>query len=136
MKKTLSLLAGLALVACTAAPAPAPLGPQPTDPVGPRLSAAELQSAIVGNTGAGPRTGTLSTWSMYVAPDGRLAGKGATMTDTGTWRITGDGQFCMQWKVDFDGLPICATAHRTGSAIQFAAPDVRTVMTFTPGNRL
>lgn len=134
MKKSLGLLAGLALAACTGAPAP--LGPQPTDPLGARLSAPELQTMVVGNTGSGPRTGTLSTWSIYVSPDGRLMGKSPTLTDTGTWQITPDGQFCMTWKVDFDGAPVCATAHRTGNAVQLAAPNARATMTFTPGNRL
>ncbi len=135
MNKLLALLTGLALAACAAGP-PAPLGPQPTDPVGMRLSAPELQNMVVGSTGTGTRTGTMSMWSMYVSPDGRLFGKSATLRDTGTWRITPDGQLCMQWQVDFDAQPTCVTAYRMGNAIQLATSDARAVLTFLPGNKL
>ena len=53
--RTRILLAGLALTAC--AP-PAPLGPQPTYPLGQRLEAPQIAAEIVGNTGTGSRTAT------------------------------------------------------------------------------
>src|SRR6185312_459484 len=83
---------GIALVGCEK---PAPLGPQPTQRLGEQLNAAQIRQEMVGNTGTGHRTSTNSVYSMYVAPDGTLIEKLPTRTETGRWRITDDGHFCM-----------------------------------------
>ena len=126
-------VAGLALAGCTR---PAPLGPQPTSQLGPQLSAPQIAAEIVGNTGSGTRTATNATYSMYVAPDGTLQSKVFSRTDSGTWRITGDGLFCVRWQVDFDGQEVCQDVHKAGVAIQLHSPAMLQELTFLPGNRL
>ncbi len=130
------VVVGLALAGC--AVKPAPLGPQPLSvTLGPTLNAGNIRSEMVGNTGAGTRTGTTSIWSVYVAPDGTLAGKSPLLSDTGTWRISDDGKFCMTWKVDFHGQEVCQSVHRGGSnGIQLASMDSVEDLVFTPGNKL
>jgi hypothetical protein len=139
----------MALAACAQTPttqqmaeqvnaAPAPLGPQPanSDANGPQLTAAEIRSVMVGNTGLGTRTGTKAEWGMYVAPDDRLLGKGVSGGDTGQWLITEDGRFCMRWRVDWDGQEICQTVHRASpTAIRLTNLNQVEVLTFWPGNR-
>src|SRR6476646_5948371 len=98
MRSLTFAIAAAALASC--AP-PAPLGPQPTSQLGPRLAAPEIARAIVGNTGTGQRTATNAPYSMYVAPDGSLASKVYTRTDSGTWRITADGFFYRIWHDEF-----------------------------------
>jgi len=133
MKPCIPLIAGLALVGCTP---PAPLGPQPTFQLGPRLSAPQIADEMVGNTGTGPRTATNALYSMYVARDGTLAARIYSRTDTGTWRITGDGFFCTTLQVDFDGKEVCHDVHKSGVAIQLHSPTALEELTFVPGNRL
>jgi hypothetical protein len=128
--------AGVLLAAC-AIQKPAPLGPQPiAADLGPSLSAAEVRDEVVGNTGSGTRTGTTSKWSMYVAPDGRLASSSLQPPDTGRWRITDDGQFCATWQVTWDGREVCQRVHKQGIVMQFASPTSVEEMTFLPGNKL
>jgi hypothetical protein len=132
--RTLALMiAGLALASCTP---PAPLGPQPTWQLGPRLAAPEIASEMVGNTGTGRRTATNAPYSMYVAPDGTLASKVYTRTDSGTWRITGDGFFCTTWQVDFDGREVCHDVHKVGNTIELHSATALEQLIFAPGNRL
>jgi hypothetical protein len=133
MKMGILLLAGLALTAC--AP-PAPLGPQPTFQLGPRLGPPQIAAEMVGNTGTGPRTATNALYSMYVAPDGTLTSRIYQRSDTGTWRITGDGFFCTTWQVDFDGKEVCHDVHKVGAVIQLHSPTALEELTFVPGNRL
>ncbi|HEX3500374.1 MAG TPA: hypothetical protein VHT04_13725 [Stellaceae bacterium] len=133
MKTRILLLAGLALTACTP---PAPLGPQPTFQLGPRLSAPEIAAEMVGNTGTGPRTATTALYSMYVAPDGTLASRIYQRTDKGTWRITGDGFFCTTWQVDFDGKEVCHDVHKAGTVVELHSPTALEELTFVPGNHL
>jgi len=129
------VVTGLALMGC--AVKPAPLGPSPFDAkLGPTLNPAQFQSVMVGNTGAGTRTGTTSIWTMYVSPDHTLVGKSLALADTGTWRVSDDGKFCMSWKVDFHSQETCQSAHQSGAAIQLASPDSVEELTFSPGNKL
>ena len=126
---------GLALAACTP---PAPLGPQPLNTtLGPALNAEQIRSEMVGNTGSGTRTGTTSIWNMYVASDGTLSGKSPLLSDTGTWRISSDGKFCMTWKADFHGQEVCQSVHRGGTnGIVLTSGDSVEDMVFTPGNKI
>jgi len=131
--RTRILLAGLALTAC--AP-PAPLGPQPTYPLGQRLEAPQIAAEIVGNTGTGSRTATNAPYSLYVAPDGTLASRIYQRTDTGVWRITSDGFFCTIWQVDFDGKEVCHDVHKVGVVVQLHSPTALEELTFVLGNHL
>lgn len=133
MRVPVMIVAALAMASCTP---PAPLGPQPTFQLGPRLSAPQIAAEIVGNTGTGPRTATNAPYSMYVGPDGSLASKVYGRTDSGTWRITGDGFFCTTWRVDFDGKEVCHDVHKAGVVIQLHSPTALEELTFVPGNRL
>jgi hypothetical protein len=131
-----SLALAIAAVVLASCAPPAPLGPQPTSQLGPRLAAPEIASEIVGNTGTGQRTATNAPYSMYVAPDGSLASKVYTRTDSGTWRITADGFFCTIWRVDFDGREVCHDVHKVGNTIELHSPTALEELIFAPGNRL
>ena len=126
-------IAGTVLAGCTP---PAPLGPQPTSQLGPRLAAPEIAREIVGNTGTGQRTATNAPYSMYVAPDGSLASKVYSRTDSGRWRITSDGFFCTTWQVDFDGREVCHDVHKVGNTIELHSATALEELIFAPGNRL
>jgi hypothetical protein len=129
------VVTGLVLMGC--AVQPAPLGPQPLDAqLGPTLNSAQIRSEMVGNTGSGMRTGTTSVWTIYVAPDGTIAGKSVVLADSGTWRVSDDGKFCMTWKVDWHGQEICQSVHKTGNTIQLHSMESLEEMTFAPGNKL
>jgi hypothetical protein len=135
MRLISTVIIGIALTAC--ASKPPPLGPQPTSAaLGPALTAPEIRNEIVGNTGIGTRTGTASTWRMYVAPDGTLASSSLQPPDRGTWHITDDGLFCMQWQRSWDGQPVCQSVHKAGIAVQFASARSVEEMTFVPGSKL
>lgn len=135
MKKLSLALASIALAGC-AIQKPAPLGPQPTAQLGPQLSADQIRGAVVGNTGTGPRTSTNAIYTMYIAPDGTLASRIAGRADTGTWRITDDGLFCVTWRHDYNGRELCQDAHKTGTAVALHSPISLQELTFEPGNRL
>jgi hypothetical protein len=112
---------------------PAPLGPQPTEiPAGPRLTAEEIRSTMVGKTWGGARTGTLLTdWKMYVAPDGTAVQSGG---ETGRWNISQDGQFCMQWPIDEHRQLICQTVYREGNGVVLQSPTSEEMLTMEEGN--
>jgi hypothetical protein len=133
MKTQLAILAGLALASC--AP-PAPLGPQPTYLLGPRLTAPQIAAEMIGNTGTGPRTATNAQYTMYVAPDGTLASKIYSRSDSGTWRITTDGFFCTTWRVDFDGREVCHDVHKVGAVVQLHSATALENLTFVPGKQI
>jgi hypothetical protein len=125
--------ATLALTAC-AIEKPAPLGPQPVGAkLGPALTSSQIRDELVGNTGTGSRTGTTSRWSMYVGTDGTLVSKSLQPSDSGTWRISDDGKFCMTWKVEFQGEETCQSVHKGGAAVQLASPKSLEELTFLPG---
>jgi hypothetical protein len=128
------VLAGLALTACAR---PAPLGPQPVaEHLGPQLTAADIQSQIVGNTGRGSRTGTTSEFAMYVAPDGRLVSQSIAGRAVGHWRISGDDRFCTTGAVVTRGGEVCQTVHKAGIGVQLASPQSVEEMVFAPGGSL
>ena len=61
-----------------------------------RLDAAALHSTLIGNTITGTgRTGCI--FYDYYSTDGRATSKCGDYTDTGSWRINEDGQFCLIW---------------------------------------
>jgi hypothetical protein len=129
------VVTGLVLMGCSVKPAP--LGPQPLDvKLGPTLDSAQIRSEMVGNTGSGTRTGTTSVWNVFVSPDGTIVGKSTVLADTGMWRISDDGKFCMTWKSDWHGQEICQSVHKAGAGIQLASPDSVEELIFTPGNKL
>jgi hypothetical protein len=133
--RTCLLIALVVVGGCAAKPEP--LGPQPTAVLGPELSAPQVKSEIVGNTGTGRRTGSNAQLSMYVAPDGKLLVKGIGGTDAGQWRIADDGQWCTSLpNAASRGGEVCQKVHKAGIAIQFASPSSVEEMTFLPGNKL
>jgi hypothetical protein len=136
MKVHATLIAGLAGLAVASCAPPAPLGPQPTAELGPRLSTPQIAAEIVGNTGTGSRTATNAPYRMYVGPDGSLASKIYGRSDSGTWRLTNDGLFCTTWRVDFDGKEVCHDVHKAGVVIQIHSPTALEELTFVPGDHL
>jgi hypothetical protein len=133
MRIVAAIVAGVALAGCSP---PAPLGPQPTQALGVQLMAPQIRNEIVGNTGTGTRTSTNTTYSMYVAPDGTAIAKLPTRTETGRWRITDDGLFCMQWPIDFNGQEVCQTVHKAGITVQLASRESLEELVFQAGNKL
>ncbi len=128
------VLAALSLSACAQ---PAPLGPQPlAEHVGPLLSAAEIRSQMVGNTGRGSRTGTTAEFAMYVAPDGSLVSKSIAGREVGRWRISEDAKFCSTGAVVTGGGEVCQTVRKAGSGIQLVSPHSVEEMVFAPGDQL
>lgn len=134
MKALPVLLAAGALAACTTDPAP--LGPPPTSPMGVPLSSFQTRDELVNKTLSGTRTGTMTNWTFYVAPDGSLATRAATGIESGRWRILDNGQFCMTWQVDFGGQETCVVASRMGQIVQLSAPTFRAELQVLPGRQI
>ena len=134
MRMTALILAALSLTACAR---PDPLGPQPlTEHLGPQLTAADIRSQMVGNTGRGSRTGTTADFAMYVAPDGSLVSKSIAGREVGRWRISDDDKFCTVGAVVTTGGEVCQTVHKAGIGVQLVSPRSVEEMVFAPGDNL
>lgn len=94
----LSRLFSLALLVAACASAPAAEGPP--------LSGADLQSLLAGNTFKGSMGA--QPIRVYYQSDGSFIGLVGMGNDpgSGTWEVQRD-QYCIQWKVFFDGVRRC-----------------------------
>lgn len=119
-----AVLTGLA--GCATPPAAPPSGTQ--------LSAAEIRSTLVGNTGHG--SSSKGDFVIYVAPDGTQRVKTPNIADTGRWRLTDDGHWCSRWQRIRLNAEECSTVFRDGDTIRFVRSDgsVASTIQSTPGN--
>lgn len=125
----------LALAACSTTP-PEPLGPKVATAVVQPLTAAEIRSVAVGSTGTGTITGSTSTFAVYLAPDGTAQARRPTGLESGRWRLTDDGQLCMQWQNYRAGEEYCQRAYREGTMLRLQDTKSADILAFTPGNQL
>ncbi|KZD08565.1 hypothetical protein [Oceanibaculum pacificum] len=133
MKKFILCASLLAVGAC--AGQPEPLGPPVNLPPGPPLTAAEVQSLVVGNTGTGQMSGSRATYTMYVAPGGAAELKRPTGVEKGKWQIMPDGQMCMTWELFRDGDQYCQNVYKEGVVYQFRNNNSVELLTFAPGKQ-
>jgi hypothetical protein len=89
---------------------------------GPPLSGAELQSLLAGNTFRGSMGA--QPIRVYYQPDGSFIGLIGMGNDpgSGTWEVQGD-QYCIQWKVFFDGVRRCYEWHKDGGEYELKNVD-------------
>lgn len=104
------------------------------------LTAAEMQTLLIGNTVSGS-TLKRAQFAMYFRANGRAAGELAEVTAAGTWRITSDGQFCTQFPGwDYSawagGREVCYRFYRSDSGYRLTeGAEVAGVVTqISPGN--
>jgi len=133
MKTLFVCAAALALGACAAEPAP--LGPSIATSDAPGLSSAAILDVISGNTGVGTMSGSTVTYAMYVAPDGTAQARLPTGTDTGNWRLTSDGQWCVNWKLFRNGEEYCQRVYKDGKGYKFVNASSEELLVFAPGKR-
>jgi hypothetical protein len=127
-------LVALSLTACAR---PDPLGPQPTARhVGPRLSADQVRTEMVGNTGHGDRTGTTTVFAMYVAPDGSLVTQTVGERKLGRWRISDNGEFCSIGAAATQPGEVCQSVHKEGDGVTLVSPHSVEQLVFAPGDKL
>jgi len=96
----------------------------PTSPP-PRLSAAELQAELPGNTfGAGGL-------QVFIAPDGLQYVTVGSGVDVGRWRITPEGAYCRTWNVADGRRERCYDVSRDSETFTFSVRDRWTVLRWT-----
>jgi hypothetical protein len=109
-----SALAAVVVLAMTL-PAEAPSSAQPASQQYPhQLTAAEVRSRLSDETfyllgSYGPKT-----FVYYFAANGQIKTRAPGTTDTGTWRITDDGQWCTKYATARNGQEACYTTWQTG----------------------
>ena len=121
----LSTLLGLAMLAgCT-----------PSTPPGKKLSAAEIAEAESDATSIG-HAALVGDFAIYTTSDGKFSIKMLFVEDTGAYRITDDGHFCLKFDHAFDAGEYCNTIYRDGQTYHSVGPDDSIVVTYTmmPGN--
>ncbi len=124
----------LSLTACVR---PDPLGPQPTaQHTGPQLSADQIRSEMVGNTGRGDRTGTTTNFSMYVVPDGRLVTQTIGERRLGRWRISPNDEFCTIGADATEPGEVCQIVRKEGDGVALVSPRSVEQLVFAPGDKL
>jgi hypothetical protein len=133
MKKLFVCAALLALGACVEKPAA--LGPPIATSDAPGLSSAAILDVVNGNTGVGTMSGSNITYAMYIAPDGTAQTQLPTGIDTGNWRLTSDGQWCVNWKLFRNGEEYCQRVYRHGEGYKFVNGNSEELLTFAPGKR-
>jgi hypothetical protein len=107
-----------------------------------QLSAAELKSAIEGNTLSGVLDmGMVNVkFNSFYAPDGRSSGVATTAMgddrDKGKWHIDSEGKLCVQWGKWQDAKERCSTYFKQGDQYKVFSPEGKLVVTATilPGN--
>jgi hypothetical protein len=121
----LSTLLGLAMLA----------GCKPSPPPGEKLSAAEIAKVEANATSIG-HTELVGDFAIYTGSDGKFAIKMVFVEDTGSYRITEDGHFCLKFDHAFDAGEYCNTIYRDGQTYHSVGPDDSIVVTYTmtPGN--
>lgn len=137
-RSVLACVAVGALAACTAAEQPpAPLGPAvENDQTQPALSADQIKSLVVGNTGTGPISGSHITFKMYVAPDGTALADLPTGVENGAWRLTADGQWCVKWDHYRAAQEYCQRVYPDGGKYKFVDGTSEEIFTFEPGKHV
>ena len=102
---TAIFLASLHLAGCQSTPEP-----QTTEASSPqRLSAAEIEEALIGNTLVRSGGGWLSSWKYngLHSADGRILGRvttaGGEERVAGSWEVTGDDLYCRTWSNHWGG---------------------------------
>jgi hypothetical protein len=133
MKNLIGCIAVLGLAACAH---PAALGPPIVASTGPSLSAAQIRTAVAGNTGTGTMSGSHITYSMYLAADGKALAQLPTGVDQGTWMLTDDGQWCAKWQLFRGGAEYCQRVYLQGDVYKFVNSNSEELLTFKPGNRI
>ena len=103
-------------------------------PPGTKLSADQIRQQLVDHTTSGKVNGL--PYVQYVAPDGTQRIKMQNFSDSGTWRITGDGSLCRTWKASTGGKEECVTVYKQGDTFYSVTPEgaVRASYTAVPGN--
>jgi hypothetical protein len=95
-----------------------------------RMTAVEIQSTLANNTATGTaRNG--QTYYAYFGPTGQVRFQQDNISDTGTWQILPDGQFCSRMARINDGIEQCYTLYRNGQVMTFDRPDGTPIGSFT-----
>ncbi len=104
------------------------------DSLGTKLTGDQIRQQLVDHTTYGMVSGR--SFAQYVASDGTQRIRMANFSDSGTYRITDDGQWCRMWKVSAGGREDCVAVYKNGDTFYSVTPDgsVRASYTAKPGN--
>src|SRR5262249_43061701 len=97
-----------------------------------RLTAAEIDTLISGNTASGT-TASGAPYFMHYTRGGTIRyHEGASFESAGTWRISPAGELCSRFNNINSGIENCYTLYRSGNnTFTYERPDGRPVGTFT-----
>jgi hypothetical protein len=100
-----------------------------------KLSAADLQKMVAGNTAIGVAANGQEYWAYFDAA-GTLKFRQGAFRDAGKWRVADDGQLCSTLEKINAGVEQCYTLYRNGNAVLFERPAGNPVGSFTlkPGD--
>lgn len=79
------------------------------------LSAEVIKQSFAGNTGE--IVGSQNNTFVYWAPDGSQRMQRARGADTGSWRITPEGDFCGKWMQARNGAEACFPVIDAGGGV-------------------
>ncbi len=79
-----------------------------------QLTAAEVRSVLVGNTAETYGQYGAKTYINRYKPDGTVEFRSPMGNDTGTYKITDDGQLCTSYPDRRNGAQVCLTIYQTG----------------------
>ena len=90
------------------------------DPPGTRLTADQIRQQLIDHTTEGLVNGL--PFVQYIAPDGTQKIKMTNFSDSGTWRLLEDGQWCRTWKIANGGKEDCAAVYKNGDTFYTVTP--------------
>ena len=100
------------------------------------MSGEEMRNVVAGNT-LMLRANNQRYWAYYKEDGAAFVKSDQGMTDTGTWRVTADGQFCVKWQVIRKGNEACwKNARLEGKMLRLQGIDgaADTVSELSKGN--
>jgi hypothetical protein len=102
----------------------------PVTALPPRLGNGEIATLLAGNTATGVASNG-QPYYLYFMQDGRVRFREGDFSDSGSWRVTGDGMLCTSMTKTNVGVEQCYTLYRDGTNVAFTRPDGAKVGSFT-----
>lgn len=100
-----------------------------------RLSSSDIVATMAGNTASGTTADGQPYYAKFLRSGQLIYRQGSNYQDSGSWRVTTDGQLCSRLAATNSGIEQCYTLYRTSDGYVYERPDGYPVGRFvvTPG---